>query len=290
MLRRVQSCERATETLRRYQDHGVLEQLLGDYGSQSQIFTVDRVEGRRRLAIWKDPAPGGDASTVGYSPADVGDWDPDPAFVNTALDQLADRVTTIEAWDAGDLPYTPGDGLDWPDPDPTEVEGALDKLADRVTTVEAWDADDIDYTPTTSGDWSPQPTEVEGALDQLAHRISTVQDSRGWHIQNPTASDDALPCVFAVPYSTTLKKVFFEVSGGTNVIFNLEIRTNPFNTGTTVWTSGDKTATTTSWSSPVSSFNNDTIAANGLLVLMITSVSGSVVWFTVGVQYEYQVD
>ena len=47
---------------------------------------------------WATPAPAVDAANVTYTPGDATDWnsDTDPGDVDNALDQLADRVVTLE--------------------------------------------------------------------------------------------------------------------------------------------------------------------------------------------------
>ena len=57
-------------------------------------------------------------------------------YVNiTASDFSGDGSGNIEL-PSSSLLYTPADGADWPDPDPTTVEEGLDELADRVQTIE----------------------------------------------------------------------------------------------------------------------------------------------------------
>ena len=57
-------------------------------------------------------------------------------YVNiTASDFSGDGSGNIEL-PSSSLLYTPVDGADWPDPDPTTVEEGLDELADRVQTIE----------------------------------------------------------------------------------------------------------------------------------------------------------
>ena len=57
-------------------------------------------------------------------------------YVNvTAGDFSGDGSGNIEI-PSSSLLYTPADGADWPDPDPTTVEEGLDDLADRVKTIE----------------------------------------------------------------------------------------------------------------------------------------------------------
>ena len=57
-------------------------------------------------------------------------------YVNvTASDFSGDGSGNIEL-PSSSLLYTPADGADWPDPDPTTVEEGLDELADRVKTIE----------------------------------------------------------------------------------------------------------------------------------------------------------
>jgi len=57
-------------------------------------------------------------------------------YVNvTAGDFSGDGSGNIEI-PSSSLIYTPADGADWPDPDPTTVEEGLDDLADRVKTIE----------------------------------------------------------------------------------------------------------------------------------------------------------
>ncbi|MDP3910582.1 MAG: hypothetical protein Q8Q14_09315 [Gemmatimonadales bacterium] len=81
--------------------------------------------------------------------------------------------------DAGDVPYTPAVGADWPDPDPVDAAGGLDGLAGRVTTLEsaATDAADVTYTPADLNDWTgaADPGDADNAIDQLADRAATLE-------------------------------------------------------------------------------------------------------------------
>ena len=87
-----------------------------------------------------------------------------------------------------------------------------------------------------------------------------------------------------IPDAATLKAVRHIVSASTNVVFNIEIRaeTTPFTAGTDVW-SADKTATTTS--TEETAFDNQPAAAT-ILVVTITSVSGTPTIFLVQIEYE----
>src|SRR5690348_5839051 len=67
---------------------------------------------------WSAPS-GGDASSVTYTPASNADWNgsADPGNVDDALDQLADRVDTLEgagggSVDASGVTYTPASNAD----------------------------------------------------------------------------------------------------------------------------------------------------------------------------------
>ena len=102
------------------------------------------------IVIDKDHVGTGDAFTVPdasglvYDPTNPADWVVVPTTMQGGLDELADRVTTIET-------YTPADGADWNDPDPTTLDGGLDQLADRVATIETSPSGDMlasTYDPT----------------------------------------------------------------------------------------------------------------------------------------------
>lgn len=83
---------------------------------------------------------------------------------------------TTDQHGLSDITFTPSNSDHWPDPDPTTGQEGMDDLAERVTDIEAWDADDMPYTPTTPADWDePNPTETEGALDQLAERLRDLE-------------------------------------------------------------------------------------------------------------------
>lgn len=112
---------------------------------------------------------------------------------------------------------------------------------------------------------------------------ATVQDSCHWQIPLPVVSDDGL-IAREFPQAATIKSVIYQVSAGTNVVFNLEIRDSPFDgTPTAVW-AADKTATTSEQTE--NTFTVAAIAAHDFLALNITSVSGSVEDFVVAVEYE----
>ncbi len=77
-------------------------------------------------------------SSLPYTPAVLADWDgsADPGGADDAVDQLAERVDDVEL--SSGIGYTPADTNDWPGVDPTAVSGALDLVADRVATAEAF--------------------------------------------------------------------------------------------------------------------------------------------------------
>ena len=87
---------------------------------------------------------GGDGSDLPYTPADINDWDylADPGDVPEALDQLADRVESLEiapggVSDAADLTYTPNVLADWnASSDPGNADDAFDQLAARTKDLE----------------------------------------------------------------------------------------------------------------------------------------------------------
>lgn len=111
----------------------------------------------------------------------------------------------------------------------------------------------------------------------------TIQDCCHWQIPEPTADDDGL-IARGFPQAATIKSVIHQVSGGTNVVFNLDIRDSPFDGSPTAVWSADKTATTSEQTE--SSFDNAAIAAHDFLAIKVTSVSGSVDDFIVAVEYE----
>lgn len=115
----------------------------------------------------------------------------------------------------------------------------------------------------------------------------TLKVSCGWLIQTPTVSDDGLIGLFPVGLEYTITKIRHAISGGTNVVFNLEKRTAPFSSGTQVWSS-DKTASSTSWTDETS-FNSASVPADSCLATKITSVSGTVNWLAIGAQMTIKV-
>ena len=101
--------------------------------------TVNNPAGNETLTV----AYTGNASTLAYTPSTLADWDSslDPGNTNDALDQLADRLTDVEASttdpDASVVTYTPSTLTDWNgNADPGNVDGALDQLAQRVDDLE----------------------------------------------------------------------------------------------------------------------------------------------------------
>lgn len=137
-----------------------------------------------RLAV-----TGADSTVTTYTPADNSKWNSsaDPGDVNDALDQLADRVKTLETSggpspDASAVTYTPGVLSNWTSStDPGDVDNALDQLASRTKALEITppDASVIPYSPSTLGNWnsSSDPGEVDDALNQLAARTKSLESS-----------------------------------------------------------------------------------------------------------------
>lgn len=111
----------------------------------------------------------------------------------------------------------------------------------------------------------------------------TVQDAKMFQIQDPTASDDGLICAL-FPQAATIKAVIHQVSGGTSVDWNMQVCTAPFGGATSDVFSSDEQSTTSEQTE--TSFNTSAIAAHDVLKINITSVSGSVDWLFVGVEYE----
>jgi hypothetical protein len=304
---RVAVCERATQTLRRFADHQVLDILLGDYGDAADVLAVDKVEGRKRRHVWKPPPSGGDAATVAYTPADATDWvDPDPAFVAPALDQLADRVHSLEdspPWTAFNVPYTPGDGDDWVDPDPANVGDALDDCGHlltmygallgnhetRITTVEAWTAADIPYIPATGTHWlAPVPDDVKEGLDQLAARESR-RKSIGIQIPVPAAGDYYVLMHFPTGQGCEIRRLLGKTPAGSGDTCGVRLfKRNEFNydvsTGQPELTSSALTLDDNG--AETSSFALTTLMEKQVLVVKIDSTAGNPDW--VWVQVEYQ--
>ena len=97
-------------------------------------------------------------------------------YVNiTASDFSGDGSGNIEL-PSSSLLYTPVDGADWPDPDPTTVEEGLDELADRVQTIEdnpsAGDMQKAVYDPQNINSDSFDRNSMTGS--QLASTISDL--------------------------------------------------------------------------------------------------------------------
>lgn len=147
-----------------------------------------------------------DASIGTYSVAVDLDWpDPNPTTIAAALDQLADRLTDVEAGStipaATGISYTPTTGADWADPDPVNVQEGLDELASVVAGFSNPDASQVTYTPTDGNDWTnPDPTAVDEALDALANEIVSLAandidftpvDTNDWDV-TPTNTNSAL--------------------------------------------------------------------------------------------------
>lgn len=99
----------------------------------------------------------------------------------------------------------------------------------------------------------------------------------GWLIESPDTGDTKLINVIS-PYALIHDKVYYQINGGTNVVFNIERLTSPFGAGTDIFSS-DLTATSTLQST--STFANPNLSADEWLKLTITSVSGSVDWLKV---------
>ena len=121
---------------------------------------------------WSTPAGGvTDASSLTYTPASNADWtgSADPGNTDDALDQLADRVTTLEgagggSVDASGVTYTPASNADWnSSSDPGNTDDALDQLADRVTTLEGAGGGSADHAYYTYLAAQIEPLAIEKA-------------------------------------------------------------------------------------------------------------------------------
>lgn len=80
-----------------------------------------------------------DAADVTYTPSTLADWTDgiDPGQVDDALDELADRLTTVEATAGDSWPSAYADPVDWiGDVLPDNSGRAIDQLADRVQGLE----------------------------------------------------------------------------------------------------------------------------------------------------------
>lgn len=108
------------------------------------------------------------------------------------------------------------------------------------------------------------------------------RQTRICRIDAPVAADEFQ--VVSIPDAATIKAVRHIVSAATNVVFNIEIRAEatPFTAGTDIWSS-DKTATTTS--AEETTFTNQP-GAGKILVVAVTSVSGTPGKFLVQIEYE----
>lgn len=145
------------------------------------------------------------AGSTAYSPAVPADWiNPDPTTVAGGLDDLAARVTDIEA----DWAYAPAVLADWTgSADPGNVKAALDQLASRVTDSEAGA-----YTPAVLSNWtgSVDPGGVTDALDQLAARVTTGTTE---HIivacsdETTALTAGTAKATFRIPYNFTLSGI-----------------------------------------------------------------------------------
>jgi len=137
-----------------------------------------------------------------YTPTTAADWDTAPEDPGDALDELADRVTDIEDWDADDIPYTPTTAADWDEPNPTETEGALDQLAERLRDLEEGEAtapagidDFLDSLGVVIG-WDAQDVnDIQYAVKWLwKHRSESaalIDDMR--HQKRTLAADELIP-------------------------------------------------------------------------------------------------
>lgn len=89
----------------------------------------------RITALEGAPDPTYSANEISYTVSTSAHWDPDPAEVAAALNQLASRVSTVETSGA-DGSYDPDFPEDWPSPVPEFVTEGLDILAARATDLE----------------------------------------------------------------------------------------------------------------------------------------------------------
>lgn len=123
-----------------------------------------------------------DAASVTYTPAVAGDWDggTDPGNVDDALDQLAERVDSIEDLtyvenlnDLGDVVITAPsngqvlkyNGTNWVNDTDATGGGSVDASA-------------VTYTPLVNTDWDgdTDPGNVDDALDELAERVDDLEN------------------------------------------------------------------------------------------------------------------
>lgn len=119
----------------------VIKKLLNDFAdSQPALRYPGKPLGTSNIQLGDllEDALSESASEASYAPTTAGDWTPAPTTVSGALDQLADRVKTLEsdvataqstAEDAENQVYTAGTPGDWATAAPVTLKEAVDRIA-----------------------------------------------------------------------------------------------------------------------------------------------------------------
>jgi|GEM_PF-3573689 hypothetical protein len=122
-----------------------------------------------------------------------------------------------------------------------------------------------------------QVTDFSTAADA---RVSVRTQAKSFFLESPAAADD-LP-VFRFDAASTLTKVVYAISGGTNWVGQLQEADDAQGTSASDTQSSDSTVTGTT---TVTTFSNASFDAGDYLRLKTTSVSGSVSWLHVTFYY-----
>jgi hypothetical protein len=148
---------------------------------------------------WAQLSSGGgsDASVTTYTPADATDWNSsaDPGNVDDALDQLADRVTTLEAGGGGGGGSTGKQliGVVASAMTPRQTGGC----ANHAWLVAAVNYPDVPYL-------AFDPSNAEGALFAIPMPATTTNFGVTWYLRAVAVSDgDALAATFGTAVKVT---------------------------------------------------------------------------------------
>ena len=182
--------------------------------------------------------------------------------------------------------YAPADLANWDgEQDPGRIDGAVDQLASRMANSEAAITShnhDADYAAVSHGHAASDLT--SGTISDARIDAKYRRDARIFYLKTPTIGDAFV--LAGAPVDSTINKVIHRCHGSpATVDFNIEARTmaDPEAAGTNIWSS-NQTATATKQSS--TSFSNDSLNAEDLLVLAVsaTAHSPTSLWVMVIVQ------
>lgn len=123
-------------------------------------------------------------------------------------------------------------------------------------------------------------TITESQISDLSHTSYTL--SKSFTIPDPVDTDDAT--MFYTPVAITITATHSHITGGTNVVYNINHASTRTGTGLDVFTS-DITETSTAGATHNTGFNDATIPAGSWVWLDIISISGTPTLFHVTLIY-----